>query len=151
MQRNIAANAGLGFAGLADLVTTIARRELRRLAGPGRQSHASASAAAGPRRPPAAECEQCAVAEAAASAAEGLAECCGEAGGEADVAASGTILQQLHCVFNLRRALFVLEALLAHDRNVLGCAHAAEASTYASDLRQIRMLVDRFEQAMASD
>jgi hypothetical protein len=147
VQRNVAANAGLGFAGLADLVTTIAQRELQRLAALGQGPSAGDAALSQRDSPAAAGCQHCAVADAAATAAEDLAAGCGTAESEADADVSGCRLQQLHCVFNLRRGLFVLEAIEAHACSVLGSAHAAQASRFASDLRQIRLVLDRFDQA----
>jgi hypothetical protein len=150
VQRNVAANAGLGFAGLADLAATIARRELRRMAGCVETPGAGDSAAPVAGHVSAGGCGRCAEAEAeaAASAAEALAACCERAGGEAATQLPHTQIQQLHCVFNLRRALFVLEALEGHDRNVLGIA--AAASPYASDLRHMRLMLHRFDQTVAS-
>ena len=148
MQRNVAANAGLGFAGLADLVTTILRRELRHLAALGRGAGACDASSGRRGNTAAAGCQHCAAANAAASAAEDLAAGCGRAGTEAEAQVSGLELQQLQCIFNLRRGLFVLEAIDAHDRGVLGSAPDAKASNFASDLRHIRLVLDRFDQTM---
>lgn len=151
MQRNVAANAGLGFADLADLVSTTARRELRRLAA---LEQGAGSGDASPCRrdlATAAGCQHCAAADAAASAAESLAAAgCGIAGTEAETHVSELQLQQLQCIFNLRRGLFVLEALEAHDRRVLGDAHAAEASSFALDLRQVRVVLSRCDRVAAN-
>ena len=146
MQRNVAANAGLGFAGLADLVTTIAWRELRRLADLAQQPAASDVSPGQQDGPAAAGCQHCAVVDAAASAAESLATRCERAGSGAEAHVPGLELERLRCVFNLRRGLFVLEALEAHDRSVLGSSHDAEASSFASDLRHIRIVLDRIDQ-----
>ena len=146
VQRNVAANAGLGFAGLADLVTAIARRELRHLADLVVQPAAGSVSPGQQDSPAAAGCQHCAVVDAAASAAESLATRCERAGSGAEAHVPGLELQRLQCVFNLRRGLFVLEALEAHDRCVLGCSHDAEASSFASDLRHIRMVLDRIDQ-----
>lgn len=123
VQRNMAANAGLGYAGLADLVATIAERELACMAQPtGAAASTAANSTAAVGTVPAAVRDRAAVP--AAAGGDGAAALCsgkrpaGCEGSDGTTDAPSKAAAELQHLFNLRRALFVLEDLTAHAREV---------------------------------
>lgn len=164
MQRNMAANAGLGYAGLADLAATIAARELRRLAafapaaaGGAAPGTTELPAACSPARradgepPAAAGCDHCSEVLAAAAARVAGALAAHVSSSMAPVGAQQMVERMnhgMHCMFKLRRALFVLDAIESHDQGVL--SDDAVEPQFATVQRYTRTVLHEFDQALAS-
>ncbi len=146
VQRNMAANAGLGYAGLADLAATIAQRELMYLVRRARVSGAAAAGGAPSASDAVAAPDGVAGSDAALAnggrAAEAAAACSGSSGGVAGAGFPPPDAAALQHAFNLRRALFVLDELERGTRDV---QEDAALPAFAVLSRQIRLAVEEID------
>lgn len=143
VQRNMAANAGLGYAGLADLAATIAQRELMCLVRRGRVGGAAAAGGAPAASDAAATPDGVAGSDAAPAnggrAAEAAAACSGGVAGAGFPPPDAAALQH---AFNLRRALFVLDEL---EKGTHDVQEDAGLPAFAVLSRQIRLAVEEID------
>ena len=141
MQRNMAANAGLGYGGLAELACTIARRELLALGslqtaqlGSSAQGKLAGHADSAVR--PAEQLGRPAINSVTGFPAIATASERAETLRTSMTGCAGMALLQHR--FNMRRALFVLEDLEVHAQTIEG----QESHALLALLRQIRSVLD---------